>query len=87
MKQEAKARLGGLGRYLLAFGKWVLAAAALGVGCGTVGAVFHRAIDWATGFRMAHEAMIWLLPAAGAVTLLLYKLCRVELGEIGRAHV
>lgn len=80
MKQEAKARLGGLGQYLLAFGKWVLAAAALGVGCGTVGAVFHRVIDWATGFRMAHEAMIWLLPAAGAVTLLLYKLCRVELG-------
>lgn len=62
-----------------AFGKWLLAAAVLGAACGAVGALFHLAIDWATGLRMAHTAIIWLLPLAGAVTLLLYKLCRVEL--------
>lgn len=72
--------LRGLGGYLLAFGKWVLAAVALGVGCGVVGAFFHLAIDVVTEFRMAHTAIIWLLPGAGALTLALYKLCRVGYG-------
>ncbi len=72
--------LRGLGGYLLAFGKWVLAAVALGVGCGVVGAFFHLAIDVVTEFRMAHTAIIWLLPGAGVLTLALYKLCRVGYG-------
>lgn len=79
-KELIKNDLAGLGRYLLAFGKWVLAAAVLGTGCGAVGAFFHLAIDWVTDFRMGHPAVIWLLPAAGALTLLLYRLCRVGYG-------
>lgn len=69
--------MGSLGRYMLAFCKWVLAAVALGVACGGVGAVFHNAIDAVTSLRMAHGWAIWLLPGAGALAWLLYKLCRV----------
>lgn len=70
---------GRLGRYMLAFGRWVLAAVVLGAACGLVGAFFHKAIDVVTEFRMEHVQIIWLLPVAGVVTLLLYRLCRVDL--------
>jgi len=80
LKEAIRKDLKGLGGYLLAFGKWVLASVVLGLGCGAVGAFFHLAIDVVTEFRMEHAAIIWLLPAAGALTLLLYKLCRVGYG-------
>ncbi len=68
------------GRYILGFLKWAAAAGLLGGACGALGAGFHGAIDWATGFRQAHPGIIWFLPAAGLCTLLLYKLCRVSFG-------
>lgn len=68
------------GRYVLAFLKWILAAAVLGAFCGALGTGFHAAIDWATAFRQGHPLMIWLLPLAGLATLLIYKLCRVSFG-------
>ncbi len=79
MKREMEGLAERLGQYLLAFCKWAAAAALLGAVCGVLGAGFHLAIDWATEFRMAHTWVIWALPAAGAVSLLLYKLCRVGL--------
>lgn len=77
MKRETKVTAGNLGRYMLAFCKWVLAAVALGAVCGGVGAVFHNAIDAVTELRMEQGWILWLLPGAGALTWLLYKLCRV----------
>lgn len=67
-------------RYLLAFLKWVLAAGVLGIFCGAVGACFHKTVDLATEFRTGHPWMVWLLPLAGLLTLLLYRLCRVSFG-------
>lgn len=66
------------GLYLLAFLKWTLAAAALGVLCGLLGTGFHAAIDRVTGLRQTYPTLIWLLPLAGLLTLLLYRLCRVS---------
>lgn len=66
------------GRYVLAALKWVLASAAVGAICGLLGAVFHEGIDRVTAFRGQHPYIIWLLPAAGVATLLLYRLCRVS---------
>ena len=79
-KTQAAELLAGLGRYALAVGKWVLAAVALGILCGLVGAVFHMAIDKVTELRMGQPFLIWFLPAAGALTLALYRLCRVDTG-------
>ncbi len=71
-------KLAGAGRYILAALKWAGVSAAVGVICGLLGTGFHWAIDCATQYRSEHIAIIWLLPAAGAVTLMLYRLCRVS---------
>lgn len=65
--------------YAAAVVKWVVSAAALGVLCGLVGTVFHKTIDLATETRMEHLWLLWLLPVAGVVTLLCYRLCKVDL--------
>ena len=79
-KKAAAALLKRSGRYLLAFFKWLVAAAVLGVLCGAVGALFHKTIDYVTEFRMGHGFLVWFLPLAGLLTLLLYRLCRVSFG-------
>lgn len=78
MKNKGAALLKGSGRYLLAFLKWVLAACVLGALCGLVGTGFHKTIDLVTEVRMEHRWLVWLLPGAGVLTLLLYRLCRVS---------
>lgn len=65
-------------KYILAFLKWVLASLAVGGAGGLLGTAFHKGIDWAAAFRQEHAWIIWLLPAAGLVTLLLYRLARVS---------
>ena len=65
-------------RYVLAALKWMLASLLVGAVCGLLGTAFHSAIDGVTAFRGEHPMIIWLLPAAGVVTLLLYRLCRVS---------
>lgn len=66
------------GMYFVKFVKWVVLAAVLGGICGTVGAGFHKSLDYVTELRMEHSWIIWFLPVAGFLTLLLYKLCRVS---------
>ncbi len=66
------------GRYLLAFFKWFLAAGALGAVCGAVGAGFHKTVDLVTEVRAGHPWLVWFLPLAGLLTLLLYRLCKVS---------
>lgn len=66
------------GRYVLATLRWVLVSVLVGGICGLLGTAFHEGIDAATRFRTGHPGIIWLLPVAGVVTLLLYRLCRVS---------
>lgn len=74
--QEKKKQAAG---YALSIGKWLLAATVLGAFCGLVGSVFHKTIDLVTETRMEHTWLLWLLPVAGVVTLLCYRLCKVDL--------
>lgn len=74
LKQEVRA----VGRYSGSVLWWVMVALSIGGACGALGAMFHHAIDWATQTRQAHPWLIWLLPLAGVVTLVLYRLCRVS---------
>lgn len=78
-EQTAAEKAKAAGLYILAVLKWLATAAVLGCACGAVGAVFHKTIDFVTEYRTEHSWLVWLLPIAGVITLLLYKLCRVSL--------
>ena len=71
-------KLAGAGRYVLAALRWAAVSLLTGTVCGLLGTAFHWAIDWVTEYRSGHMLIIWLLPIAGAATLLLYRLCRVS---------
>lgn len=78
MKEKLRKTAGDAGRYLLAFLKWLVVPVVLGGLCGLAGAGFHKSVDLVTETRMAHPWLVWLLPVAGVLTLLLYRLCRVS---------
>ncbi len=71
-------KLSEAGRYILAALRWAAVSLLTGTVCGLLGTAFHWAIDWVTEYRSGHMLMIWLLPIAGAATLLLYRLCRIS---------
>lgn len=77
-KEKGLALLKGAGLYVLAFLKWFSASAALGGVCGLVGAGFHKTVDLVTDVRTENPWLVWLLPLAGILTLLLYRLCQVS---------
>ena len=68
------------GLYLLAVLKWAVLSLVVGGVGGAVGAFFHKSIDLVTEFRMGHSYLVWFLPLAGLLTLLLYRLCKVSFG-------
>ena len=53
-------------------GKWLLLASAVAALAGSASAFFLFALDWATGTRITHRWLIWLLPIAGFVVGWLY---------------
>jgi len=65
-------------RYLWRALRPLALAVVLGVLCGALGALFHRAIDLATQLRGDHPWLLWLLPLGGLLVLGLYRLCRVS---------
>ena len=58
--------------------KFVLLALLVGVVCGLVGTAFYHAVVLATRLRKAHSWLLYLLPAAGLLTALLYALLKME---------
>ncbi len=61
------------GRHFVVCAKWVALALLLGVIMGCICAAFSLSLKYVTEFRMAHGAIIWLLPLAGLVITFLYK--------------
>lgn len=57
---------------------WSFAGGVVGVVVGIVGILFHWALDWATEFRMAHPAILWLLPVGGLLIVLAYRMEHME---------
>jgi H+/Cl- antiporter ClcA len=53
--------------------QWVLLGAVVGAACGAASAVFLLALDRVTAFRIAHEEIVWALPAAGLAVGFLYE--------------
>jgi H+/Cl- antiporter ClcA len=58
--------------------KWVLFSVVVGVSVGTVGAVFHMAIDGATELRQVHGWILYLLPVAGLIIVWAYHVTGME---------
>ncbi len=52
--------------------KWLPLSLGIGIPVGAASAVFLRALDWATGERLARPWLVFLLPAAGAVSGFVY---------------
>jgi H+/Cl- antiporter ClcA len=52
--------------------KWLLLALLVGALSGSASAIFLWALDWATGTRLAHRWLLWLLPLAGFAVGWLY---------------
>ena len=60
------------------FVKWLIFACLIGLICGCVGTLFHFAIDAAAELRGEYPWILWLLPAGGALIVLLYRWCGME---------
>lgn len=73
--QELFTRFSALCRKGTRFLYWLLLACVLGAGVGAAGALFHHGIEFATHLRLTHPWLLALLPAAGAATALLYRVC------------
>lgn len=67
-------KLRSAGRYILAFVRWGFLAALTGLVGGGVGTLFHKAVEYATGVRLAHSWILYLLPLGGLLIVGLYHL-------------
>jgi len=65
--------------YVHASTVWLAAGAAVGVICGLVGGLFAMAVEWATHMRGEWSFLPWLMPVAGVVIALLYKVLKLPL--------
>lgn len=61
-------------RYARVLLKWILLSGVTGLVCGTVGVIFHHAVELAAFFRNEHPWILCLLPAAGLAIVGLYRL-------------
>ena len=77
-REETRARLLHIGQYVLTLLKWLLAASAVGVICGVVGSLFHIGVEQATEFRELHPWLLYCLPLAGLLIVVIYKWARTE---------
>ncbi len=73
-----KETLRAAGSAAAAFLKWVVLAAGVGLVVGAAATAFHWCIGTVTGVRTMFPWVRWLLPAAGAAIVLLYRVCGME---------
>jgi H+/Cl- antiporter ClcA len=52
--------------------EWLLLGGLVGVACGIASAIFLHALEWATGYRNAHESLVYALPLAGLAVGVIY---------------
>ncbi|MCR5088351.1 MAG: chloride channel protein [Oscillospiraceae bacterium] len=64
--------------YLGALAKWLFVSSMIGILCGALGTAFHIGVDKVTEYRTVYPWFLWLLPAAGVLIVLIYRLFRVE---------
>ena len=64
--------------YIKAFLKWALLGGLMGVVGGVLGAVFHHVLHFVTHVRSEHTWLIFLLPVGGVLTVLLYRVLKLQ---------
>ena len=74
---KIKNSLIGAKSYTKAFLYWLVLGILVAIPCGLVGSLFSHTIKYVTGVSSATSWLIFLLPVAGCLSVLLYKLCRV----------
>ena len=85
MKEKTKDLLQKIKSYLFAFICGLILGSLLGSLCGVIGYAFAEAIEFGTGMRQEHGWLLYLLPVAGMLSVLIYKLLRVS--DIGTNRV
>ncbi|MEF2837058.1 MAG: chloride channel protein [Oscillospiraceae bacterium] len=60
-------------KYTRVFVRWCILSAIMGVVGGLLGAIFHHALHFVTHLRSEHMWLIYLLPAGGLLTVLIYR--------------
>lgn len=66
------------GVYLSSFGKWLLCAGVTGLLCGLVGTLFHICLQAATACQSQYSWLLYFLPFAGLLIVLLYHVCNMR---------
>lgn len=66
------------GKYVLGCLKWAALGVLMGGIGGLLGALFHHALHFVTHLRQENQWLVWLLPVGGVLTVMLYKLLRLE---------
>lgn len=79
-KDNIKYRLHRVWQYASSFIKWIFIALICGAVGGAVGSAFRFCVDYVTTIRHNNEYLIYFLPAAGLVIVLLYKLTKLNNG-------
>ncbi len=64
--------------YFFTFVRWLVIAGIIGLLTGLVGTLFNKSISYVTGFRKAHDYIIWFLPLAGLLIVGLYRIFKVD---------
>lgn len=64
--------------YVRALAKWLLVSGIVGILCGLLGSAFHIGVDMATSYRLEHRWLIWLLPVAGVLIVVIYAFFSVQ---------
>ena len=65
-------------RYIRIFLQWSILGVLMGVLGGLVGAGFHHALHFVTHLRVGQNWLIFLLPLGGALTVGIYRLCKLQ---------
>lgn len=63
---------------LLVFFRWLIAAVLTGCFIGFVASLFSLALRYVTNFRIAHGWILWLLPLAGVLIVLIYRASNIK---------
>jgi len=71
-------RIKHMGLYAYTLAKWVAIGALIGVVGGIVGSLFHIGVDQGTHLREAHPWILFLLPAAGVLIEMIYRLFHLQ---------
>lgn len=58
--------------------RWILLAILIGVPCGVLGALFYNGVAFVTSARQTHPYLLFLMPVAGLLIVLIYKALKIE---------